>query len=182
MSDNNATAVNAQHDPQDDAQLRLRELISGMRIAMATTIAADGELHSRPMYAQDATADGDLWFATSRSSSMVKELRNRSTIHVTFSDTDKQRYVVLRGEGFVRHDAAKIEELWNPAMKAWFPGGPSDPDLTLVRVEAMSAEYWDSPSAPVRWLQFVKALATGSRPQGGGHVTLDTIDSGLAGK
>ena len=57
-------------------------------------------------------------------------------------------------------------------MKAWFPAGPTDPDIALVRVEAHRAEYWDSPAAPVRWVQFVAALATGSRPKGGTHEAL----------
>ena len=155
-----------------DAKSKLRELIKDIRIAMVTTTDANDMLHTRPMYAQQTESDGDLWFATSKSSSLVKELRDATRTLVTFSSPDDQRYVVVHGEGFVRHDQAKIDELWNPAMKAWFPDGPTDPDIALVRVDAQRAEYWDSPAAPVRWLQFVTALATGSRPKGGTHEEL----------
>ena len=104
---------------------------------------------------------------------------DHAKILATFSDPGDQRYVVVRGEGFVRHDQARIEELWNPAMTAWFPAGPTDPDIALVRVDAQRAEYWDSPAAPVRWVQFVTALATGSRPKGSNHEELDLQQASL---
>ena len=34
--------------------------------------------------------------------------------------------------------------LWKPALKVWFPEGFNDPDLVLLRVKPVSAEYWDS--------------------------------------
>jgi len=152
---------------------KLAELIKGIRIAMVTTYDQNGELNTRPMYAQQTDADGSLWFATSKSSTLVEEIRDRSRIFVTFAQPDDQRFIVVRGEGYLRHDRTKIDELWNPAMKAWFPAGPSDPDIALIRVVAHEAEYWDSPSTPVRWLRFVTALATGTKPSGGTHASLD---------
>ena len=52
--------------------------------------------------------------------------------------------LVLRRKGIV-DDRAKIEELWSPAMKLFFPGGKDDPNLRLIHVRADSAEYWDGP-------------------------------------
>jgi general stress protein 26 len=180
MPDN--TTTNAPATVSDDSALqRLRELITSIRVAMVTTESEHGALHCRPMYAQQAESDADLWFATSRTSTLVQELRDRTRIVATFADPGDQRYVVVHGAGFVRHDPAKIAELWNPAMKVWFPGGPTDPDLTLIRVEAERAEYWDSPIAPVRWVQFVTALATGTRPRGDSHVRVDLHASGNTG-
>ena len=173
MSDQTASSPSSELD----TIARLRDLIKGIRVAVLTTEGADRELHSRPMYAQQTETDGDLWFATSRSSSIGQQLRDKARILATFSNPDDQRYVVVRGRGFIRHDSARIEALWNPAMKAWFPAGPTDPDLVLIRVEAEHAEYWDSPAAPVRWIQFVTALATGSRPKGAQHEALDLHDA-----
>jgi len=159
----------------DDAEAmsRLRDLITNIRIAMVTTEGADGTLHSRPMYAQQAEADGDLWFATSRGSDLVKELREKARILATFSDTSSQRYVVIRGEGHEHNDQAKIQELWNPRMAAWFPSGPNDPDLTLVHLHAERADVWDSPSGPSRLIRYVTALVTGSTPDGGDRLSVD---------
>ncbi|MFI7546199.1 pyridoxamine 5'-phosphate oxidase family protein [Actinoplanes sp. NPDC049599] len=41
-----------------------------------------------------------------------------------------------------RHDRAKVEELWNPMLKAWFPEGLETPDLRLIKVHAETAECW----------------------------------------
>jgi general stress protein 26 len=62
----------------------------------------------------------------------------------------------------VTKDRAKMEELWNPILKAWFPEGLDDPHICLMKVKVDQAEYWESPSGKVvQLLGFVKALATG---------------------
>ena len=53
----------------------------------------------------------------------------------------------VAGRASIVNDRAKIEELWSPAMKLFFPGGKDDPDLCLIRVEVDSAEYWDGPGS-----------------------------------
>jgi len=40
-----------------------------------------------------------------------------------------------------------IEELWSDAMKAFFPKGKNDPNLTLLEVDVHSVEYWDGPGS-----------------------------------
>jgi general stress protein 26 len=161
-----------QHTTSDtEAAQTLHELIMGIRIAMLTTEGSDGELYSRPMYVQQVEAGGDLWFATSQSSSLALQVRDEGRVLATFSGSNG--YVVVRGMGRITRDREKVRELWNPAMKAWFPDGPDDPDIALIRVEAERADYWDTPSAPVRWLQLVKSLATGTQPELGDRVALD---------
>ena len=159
----------------NDAEVmtRLRDLINDIRVAMVTTTGEKGVLHSRPMYSQQAAADGDLWFATSRSSDLVKDLLASPHILASFADTGNQRYVVVRGEGAVNHDSAKIAELWNPKMDAWFPDGPTDPDLTLVHLRAERADVWDAPSGPARLVNYVTALVTGTKPETGDRLHVD---------
>ena len=55
----------------------------------------------------------------------------------------------LTGQASVVDDLATKRELWNTVVEAWFPDGPEDPDVVLVRVDATSAEYWDSPGGRV---------------------------------
>jgi general stress protein 26 len=149
-----------------DSVEKVRELISDIKVAMLTTTDATGGLHSRPMYTQQTEFDGDIWFATSKSSSLVTELQHNSAVLVNYANPESQRFVVVTGNGVVVRDQAKIDELWNPALKMWFSGGPTDPDLTLVRIESRRADFWDSPAAPVRWFQFLTGVATGKRPSG----------------
>jgi general stress protein 26 len=65
-------------------------------------------------------------------------------------------------------DVAKKRELWSSVVGAWFPEGPEDSGVVLIRVDAESAEYWDTPGGRVASLiSFVKAKATGDRYSGG---------------
>src|SRR3712207_7360015 len=50
---------------------------------------------------------------------------------------------LFRSEAVVVDDPAKKRELWNSAVEAWFPQGPDDDSVVLLKVEADSAEYWD---------------------------------------
>jgi general stress protein 26 len=68
-------------------------------------------------------------------------------------------------EGF---DRARAEQLWNPLLKAWFPDGLDTSGLTLIKVHASSAEYWDSPnSTVVNLLDYARAAVTGRPPAAG---------------
>ena len=49
--------------------------------------------------------------------------------------------------------------------EAWFPGGPTDPDLALVQVQIVHANYWDvKESKLVQLYEMAKAVVTGKPP------------------
>lgn len=151
----------------------LRSMVMDIRIAMITTEGNDGVMHSRPMYLQQAEDGGDLWFATSGGSPLAEQVRHDARVLATFAEPDDHRFAVIRGTASLVRDPAKVEELWNPGMKAWFPNGPADPEITLVHVRAEHGDYWESPGGPARIVQFATALLTGKRPDGGERVHLD---------
>ena len=63
-----------------------------------------------------------------------------------------------------------MKELYNPAIKAWFPQGLDDPNLALLKVTPLQAEYWDSSSSKmITLLQMAKAIATGEKYNEGQH-------------
>lgn len=153
---------------------KLAEMMKDIKVAMLTTVEPDGTLRSRPMMVQDVEFDGDLWFFTAAGSAKVQETRRSDEVNVSFASFDKQRYVSVSGRASLVRDRSKIEELWNPLFKAWFPDGLDDPDLALLKVNVDQAEYWDSPSGKMVALAgFVKALATGERIEGGDNQKLD---------
>jgi general stress protein 26 len=141
---------------------KLAELIREIDFAMLTTVGEDGTLHSRPMSTQRAEFDGDLWFFTRASAPKVGEIEREHEVNVAYAKPEAQSYVSVSGRATVVRDRAKIEELWSPELKAWFPEGPEDPDIALLKVTVSRAEYWDSPSNGVAHaLSFAKALVTG---------------------
>ena len=50
----------------------------------------------------------------------------------------------LDGHATVGRDRRKMEELFTPIIKTWFPEGLDDPHLTLIRFEAGRGNFWDS--------------------------------------
>lgn len=143
---------------------KLNELIKGIKVAMLTTVDTDGTLRSRPMYTQENEAGGDLWFFTDTDSAKAEEIAKDPRVNVSYADPDSQRYVSLSGTAEMLHDRAKMKELWNPVAKGWYPDGPEDPRLALLRVNVEKAEYWDTPSGRmVQLAGFLKAVIQGER-------------------
>lgn len=152
---------------------QLRKKLHGLKVAMLTTVEADGSLRSRPMAAQDLDDDGCLWFFTEASSSKADEVLHDEHINLSYASHDDNRYISVSGAAQIVRDQAKVKELWSPLYKAWFPKGLDDPELALLRVRVEKAEYWDAPGAKVVQLAgFVKALATGKRYEPGDHEKL----------
>ena len=127
------------HPPQ------LAELIKDVEVAMFTTTGVDGRLYSRPLATQQVAFEGALWFVITADSPKVAEIELDPRVNVAYASPSKNTYVSVSGRARVVDDRAKIEELWSPAMKLFFPGGKEDPNLRLIHVRADSAEYWDGP-------------------------------------
>ncbi len=152
------------HSADHQASIRrLADLIHGVEIAMLTTANADGRLVSRPLGTQEVEFDGDLWFATSKDSPKVAEIRANPRVNVAYASAAKNTYVSVSGRAKISNDRAKIDALWSPAMSVFFPGGKDDPTLCLIHVQAESAEYWDGPGTALgKALYFVMAAITDS--------------------
>jgi general stress protein 26 len=157
-----------------EAVRKLAELIEGIEVAMRTTVDESGALRSRPMMTQQVGFDGDLWFFTKASDPKVGEIEREHSVNVSYSNPDKQHYVSMSGKARLVRDRAKIEELWNPAYKAWFPEGLDDPEVALLEVTVEQAEYWDTPtSTVVHLVGLAKALVTGETYRPGENEKVD---------
>ena len=153
---------------------KVKELVKDARICMLTTMTGDGKHVSRPMAVQDVEFDGDLWFFAYSDSDLVEQVRAYPQVNVSISDSKQNAWVSLSGAAEQVDDPAKAKELWNPILKAWFPDGLETPTLTLVKVHADTAEYWDSAhsSKVVTLLGYVKAAVTGKTPDAGENETV----------
>ena len=158
----------AQGQTSDNLE-KLREMIKEIDFCMLTTIDEQGDPHSRPMSSNgDIDRNGDIWFFTGASSQKVSEIENSPKVNVSFADPKNQRYVSVTGSAQLTRDAKKIEELWRPEFKMWFPKGKYDPEIALLRIRLEKAEYWDSPSSTIAYVvNFVSAVVTGKEPEFG---------------
>jgi len=143
----------------DDDRKKLVELMRDMPIAMMTTFGADGP-RSLPMARQEVEPDADMWFITAKDTAHVRDIASDPRVAVTFSSRDA--WVAMTGHARVVDDLDKLRELWNTFAEDWLPGGPEDPNASLIHVALDRAEYWDSPGGKgASLISFVKTKLTG---------------------
>src|ERR1700732_775419 len=126
---------------------RVWDIIEKVGVAMLTTRFAGG-LRARPLEARPDREGGILWFLT----------RVRS-------DAGDKAYLSSSGRAEILRDTARAAEIWKSTDQVWWPGGPDDPTLRVLRVEPKTAELWDGPSnSIVAAFEFAKARLTGTKP------------------
>jgi general stress protein 26 len=144
---------------------KLSGMIKDIMFTMLTTTSEDGSLHSRPMGTlnpEPKDFDGTLWFFSKRDSIKNHNIEKEPKVNLAYANPDKHQYVSISGKAFISNDRGKMKDLWTPVLKAWFPEGPEDPEMTLIGVNVESAELWDSPPGKVvQLLGFVKSAVTG---------------------
>lgn len=166
------------HHNREESIKKIQELTEGIDFCMLTTMDG-GHLRSRPMSTQEFEFDGDLWFFTSDNTHKIEEIEKDPRVNVAYSKPDENTYLSVSGRAETLKDKAKIDELWSPVLKAWFPEGKDDPHLCLLKIRVEQAEYWDAPSSKiVQLFGMVKAIATGSEADYGEN---KKIDLGTAG-
>ncbi|MFC5284979.1 pyridoxamine 5'-phosphate oxidase family protein [Pedobacter alpinus] len=154
--------------------LKLRNLIDYVNVAMLTSMKANGKFYSRPMNTMQLDDEGNVFFFSDEHRPDVHDVLINNNVSVTYTNPENNTYIALQGKLFLNHDQEKINKLWIPAMKAWFPEGKEDPDLTLIRVEILKAEYWDSSASDMIVLfNMLKAIFKGETFSQGDHQKID---------
>jgi general stress protein 26 len=144
------------------------------RFMLLTTIGPDGAPYSCPMTLQRAEGS-TLWFFTSDDAPTAVNLEQHGRIGAAVMDNGDSFYFAASGGAQLVRDRQEIDRLWNPMVKAWFPNGPEDPHVVLLRVDLERAEYWDSSSNKlVQFAAMAKAAVTGKPPRDiGSHGAVD---------
>ncbi len=162
------------HEEHEENVGKLRGMIKGIEFAMLTTAEDDGSLRSRPMATQKVEFDGDLYFFTKAGAPKVDEVERDRHVCVSYAAPEDQCYVSMSGTALLTRDRQKMEELWSPVLKAWFPGGLDDPELALLKVSVTHAEFWEGPSSTVVYLVgLAKAFVAGETYRPGENEKLD---------
>ena len=131
-----------QNQAQYDVQ-RFRDLIRDIPFAMFTTVTAGGSLRSRPMVAIGEAFDGSLWFFSRATSPVSLEIGGNGHVNVTYVSAAEDRFVSVSGSAAMVRDGARSRQMWNASFASWFPGGPDDAELVLIKVSLTKVEYWD---------------------------------------
>jgi len=144
-----------------EAVAKVGKMIAANKICMLTTKGEDGEMLSRPMAVVEREFDGTLWFVSHNNTRKARQIGHEPRVNVTYASGSE--WVSVTGRAEIVRDVAKLKEVWDAGVEAWFPEGPEDPNTVLVKVSAEGAEYWDSPGGSLvsSALSFVKSKATG---------------------
>lgn len=140
---------------------KLQELVARFDVGMLIT-HDDSGMAARPMsVAEHDEKSGELLFITSMETGKVDEILAGADTAVVFQDS--ARYVSLSGEAVISNDRQKIEAVFKKGWELWFPEGPGQEDIRLIRFTPVIGEYWDMSGA--RGARFIwqagKALISG---------------------
>ena len=147
---------------------KLWELIKDIKFGMFTHQHASGMLHSQPLTTQNKAIDegATLYFFVPRNGEIAEQVVQNDQVNVAYANPSDDSYVSVSGQALIVEDVGKKEELWSPMAKAWFPGGPTDPNVALLQVRITHAEYWDvTESKMVQLAKMAKAAITGKPPE-----------------
>jgi general stress protein 26 len=155
---------------QPSTQLQtLRDEIKEVKVAMLFTQETDNSFRSRPMYTHQVDDQGNIWFFTWKDSDKVRAIQKNPQVNIAYADPGGDTYVTVSGTAQLVLDRAKMEELWKPILKAWFPDGLEDPNISLLKIAISKAEYWDASSNKVvQLIGLAKSLLTGKPHEGEG--------------
>ncbi|HSI52652.1 MAG: pyridoxamine 5'-phosphate oxidase family protein [Ramlibacter sp.] len=150
----------------------LWEIIKDIKFAMLSHRHPNGRLHAHPLTTQNRSLKpGEpLAFFVSRKTELGQRLRADGNVCVTYGDLKGDRWVSISGIASISEDMERKKALFNALAKAWFPGGVEDPDLELVLVNILDAEFWDvKESKTTQLLKMATAAVTGNKPELGEH-------------
>ncbi|MEG3088743.1 pyridoxamine 5'-phosphate oxidase family protein [Sphingomonas sp. PB4P5] len=101
----------------------------------------DTHQHSEPLTAQlDKDLVDTLFFFVGKDNRLI----GGGAAMAQFVSKGHDFFACLSGTISVSNDALMIDKLWNKQVEAWFPGGKSDPNLALIRMDIDSAELWET--------------------------------------
>lgn len=137
----------------------------GERFVMLSTATADGKIVSHPMTPQEVTDTAETWLFVGLQGDQADAIRANPQVNLAFAETGS--WLSVAGTAEFVSDRAKVEELWDDEVGAYFDGGIDDPNLGLLRVDPESAQYWGVPgSKAVAALKIAAAKLTGNESPG----------------
>jgi general stress protein 26 len=158
---------------------KIRSLLKDLPIAFMVTVQGD-EVVARPIgvVGDHGAFDGSLWFITDRRSRKVQAIESGASTTLLFQNDREGTYMQLTGHATVVEDPARLRALYTPVQRTWFPDGPDDPHITLLRFDATMANYWDGHASMIRLIAaFAKSAITGS-PGASGNAGTAFLDRG----
>ena len=158
-----------------DHKDRVWEILEHTPIGMLTTRFAAG-LRARPMDGRPDRTISAIFFVTDVRGLKDNEIESCPDACFAVVDQKDKAYLSITGRAEILHDEALARHIWKEADNVWWPEGPQDLNVCVLRLDPQIAELWDGPaSSIVASYEFAKARLTGVKPNLGENrkVTVD---------
>jgi len=148
----------------EDAVKKIKDFVNDIKVCMFCTSVTDMPFRTRPMSTLEVDDEGNLWFFSAKSSDKNDEIKNDDTVQLIYSKNSDVHFLTITGKATIVEDQAKKDELWNPIVKAYFPEGKDDPNLSLVKIKPEAAHYWDTINGKmITWFKMAASAVTGNQ-------------------
>jgi general stress protein 26 len=143
---------------------RVWDIIEQSGVGMLTTRFGGG-LRARPLEPRSNREEGVICFVVDVRGGKDDEIERAPEVCLVLIDHKDKAYLSVSGRAAVMQDEAKARAIWKKTDNVWWPDGPGDPNVRVLRLVPERAELWDGPSnSAVAAFEFAKARVTGEKP------------------
>jgi general stress protein 26 len=151
-----------------DQTQRIFEMMKEFGNCMLVT-QPPGGLHARPMSAIVDIEARSIHMLTDVRAAKDDEIESNSNVLLTFSNGPSKN-VALLAQAAISEDRALVKGLWNPGAQAFWPNGPTDPNVVAIVLTPTFGEYWEGNTGIVAAFKFAAAIAAGREVDAGENI------------
>ena len=164
--------TNLKKNQNEKTQEVLVDILKDAKVMMLNTLSKEGKIVTRPMQAQEIEFDGDLWFITRKDTEKYEEIKANPMVNVAVAGDS---YASISGKAVFIDDKERKKEFWNKAYEKMFDLSYDDPILVYIKIEADTAEYWETGKTTKSIANFFKKVV-GNDSVKSGENTNETVD------
>jgi general stress protein 26 len=147
----------------EEAIKKIKDLVDDIKTCMFCTNVENIPFNTRPMATLQVDDEGNLWFFSETASGKNDEIKNDDTVQLLYAKSSDSKFLTITGKATLTKDKGKIEELWTPMAKEWFPEGKDDPNISVIKITPGDAYYWDTINGKmITLLKIAKGAITGN--------------------
>ena len=126
-----------------EAIAKIAGMLKKIDLCQFATRGEGGQLHSRPMSNNSQVDfDGDSWFFAPSDGRLIAELKADPSAVTAYRDGQNYTFISVSGRVSIETDPELKKRHWLDELKQWFPNGPEDSNVSLIRLEAEHADWW----------------------------------------
>jgi general stress protein 26 len=121
----------------------IARMLREIDVCVFATRGEGGQLHARPMSNnRQVEWDGDSWFFAPSDGRLVAELEAEPRAVNAYRVEEGFGFISVSGRTSIETDPKLKRRYWLEELERWFPKGPDDPNVSLIRLAAEHVDWW----------------------------------------